>query len=240
MTRSAEWGRAGIPRSGDVGYDRWIAGSGTATPIRVFVADDHPVFRDALGRSVNAHPRLELIGSAGDGRDALEQLRALEPDVALLDYRLPSLDGLEILRAIQQEGRTTRVVMLTGDGSSESVYDAVTLGAAGYLTKASTIDDIYAAIIGAAAGETVLAPAAQAGLVEQLRARELGERPALSTRETEILRLIADGLASPEIATRLSIKPSTVKTHVGNLFEKLGVNDRAAAVADAMRRGLLD
>jgi two-component system nitrate/nitrite response regulator NarL len=198
------------------------------------------VFRDALRRLVSDHPRFELIGSSGDGRDALEQVRALEPAVALLDYRLPSLNGLEILRTIQREGSPTRVVMLTSDRSSESVYAAVTLGAAGFLTKASTIEEICDAIIGAAAGETVLAPEVQAGLVDELRARELGQRSPLSTREAQILALIAEGLSSRKIAERLAIRSSTVKTHVHHLFEKLGVNDRAAAVAEAMRRGLLE
>jgi two-component system nitrate/nitrite response regulator NarL len=198
------------------------------------------VFCDALRRSVSAHPRFELIGSSRDGREALEQLRALEPAVALLDYRLPSLDGLEILRTIRREGSATRVVMLSGDKSSQSVYAAVTLGAAGFLTKAATIDEICDAILCAAAGETVLGPEVQSGLVDELRARELGQRPALSARESEVLGLIADGLTSREIAARLAIGASTVKTHVNHVFEKLGVNDRAAAVAVAMRRGLLE
>jgi two-component system nitrate/nitrite response regulator NarL len=211
-----------------------------SSPISVYVADDHPVFREAISRAVSARPEFELVGSSPDGRAALEQLRVLEPAVALLDYRLPSLDGLEILKAIGLEGRRTRVVILTGASSNEVVYEAVRLGAAGFLTKSATIEEICGAIVAAAAGETVLAAAVQSGLVKEVRARELGDRQPLSVRETEILGLIADGLTSPQIAGRLSIRPSTVKTHVQNLFEKLGVRDRAAAVAEAMRRGLLE
>jgi two-component system nitrate/nitrite response regulator NarL len=206
----------------------------------VFIAEDHPVFREAVCRALRAHPEFELVGSSADGREALEQLRTLEPVVALLDYRLPSLDGLEILRALHAEGRATRVVILTGASTSDTVYQAVTLGAAGFLTKAATAREICDTVAAVAAGATVLAATVQSGLVKALRARELGERQAPSARELEILRLIAAGLASPEIADRLAIRPSTVKTHVQNVFEKLGVNDRAAAVAEAMRRGLVD
>jgi two-component system, NarL family, nitrate/nitrite response regulator NarL len=217
-----------------------IDGTSASTPVRVYVADDHPVFREAVGRAVAAHPQFELVGSSADGLEALEQIRELEPTVALLDYRLPSLDGLEILQAIQDDGARVRVLMLTGSSTSDTVYDAVTLGAAGFLTKASTITEICEAILAAAAGRTVLAAAVQSGLAKEVRSRELGGQPMLSPRELEILTLIASGRTSPEIAAELEIKPSTVKTHVQNLFEKLGVSDRAAAVAEGMRRGLLE
>jgi two-component system, NarL family, nitrate/nitrite response regulator NarL len=139
-----------------------------------------------------------------------------------------------------EEGLRTRVVILTGASTSDAIYEAVTLGAAGFLTKQATIDEICSAIVAAASGNTVLAPAVQAGLVGEVRARELGERNTLTARELEVLRLIAEGLTSPQIAERLQIRPSTVKTHVQNLFEKLGVSDRAAAVATGMRRGLVE
>jgi two-component system nitrate/nitrite response regulator NarL len=171
---------------------------------------------------------------------ALEQLRELVPTVALLDYRLPGRDGLEILAALQQARLPTRVVILTGEGTSDAIYDAVTLGAAGFLTKQSTMAEICAAVVAAADGDTVLAPSVQAGLVSELRARELGERAELTARELEVLRLVAEGLTSPQIAERLQIRSSTVKTHVQNVFEKLGVSDRASAVAAGMRRGLVE
>lgn len=218
----------------------WISGTAASTPVSVYVVDDHPVFREAVGRAVAAHPQFELVGSSSDGLEALEQIRELEPAVALLDYRLPSLDGLEILKAIQAEERPVRVLMLSGSNTSDTVYDAVTLGAAGFLTKASTITEICEAIVEVAAGRTVLAAAVQSGLARQVRARELGGQPTLSPRELEILTRIASGQTSPEIASDLDIKPSTVKTHVQNVFEKLGVRDRAAAVAEGMRRGLLE
>jgi two-component system nitrate/nitrite response regulator NarL len=198
------------------------------------------VFREAVARAIEAHAELELVGSSADGAEALEHLRELVPTVALLDYRLPARDGLEILAALQQARMRTRVVILTGEGTSDAIYDAVTLGAAGFLTKQSTMAEICEAIVAAAEGDTVLAPAVQAGLVSELRARELGERTELTARELEVLRLVAEGLTSPQIAERMAIKASTVKTHVQNVFEKLGVSDRAAAVAAGMRRGLVE
>lgn len=208
--------------------------------VGVYVADDHPVFLEAIGRAVKTRPDFELVGSASDGREALEQIRRLMPAVAVLDQLLPSLDGIGILAAIEREGLSTRVVILTADSTSSIVYDAVGLGVAGFLTKRATLEMICDAISAVARGETVLAPEVQAGLAGEVRMRKLREHPILSNRESEVLRLIADGLSSPEIAARLYISSSTVKTHVKNLCEKLGVSDRAAAVAEAMRRGLME
>lgn len=209
-------------------------------PITVYVAEDHPVFREAVGRAVSAHPRFELAGSSADGREALEQIRELKPLVVLLDQRLPSMAGIDVLRALQRDGNGTRVVMLTADSSSAFVYDALKLGASGFLTKAATIEAICDAVASAARGATVLAPEVQSGLAGELRSRELRQQTVLSEREGQVLAMIAEGLSAPAIAKRLYISPSTVKTHVQNLFEKLGVSDRAAAVAEAMRRGMLE
>lgn len=211
-----------------------------AEPITVYVAEDHPVFREAVARALSAHPRFELAGSSGDGSEALGQIRELNPVVALLDQRLPSMSGIDILRALQRDGTGTRVVMLTAENSSAFVYDALKLGASGFLTKAATIDAICDAVASAAGGATVLAPEVQSGLAGELRLREMNQHAVLSDREAQVLVLIADGMFAPAIAEQLEISPSTVKTHVQNLFEKLGVSDRAAAVAEAMRRGLLE
>jgi two-component system, NarL family, nitrate/nitrite response regulator NarL len=141
---------------------------------------------------------------------------------------------------VQRDHVPTRVIILSGASSGSLVYEAVQLGAAGFLTKGATIGAICDAIATVAGGETVLAPEIQTGLVSELRMRLQPDRPVLSEREAEVLSLIATGLSVPEISTRLIISRSTVKTHVRNLFEKLGVSDRAAAVAEAMRRGLLE
>lgn len=208
--------------------------------ITVYVADDHPVFQEAVARAVRARPDLELAGAAGDGRKALEEIRSCSPTVALLDLRLPLLNGLQVVGAIERDGLPTRAVMLSADSARDLVYDAVKLGAAGFLTKASTLDQICNAIVTVARGGTVLAPEVQAGLVREVRERDRPDRPLLSERESQVLKLIAEGLSGPEIAERLFVSPSTVKTHVRGLLEKLRVNDRAAAVAEAMRRGLLE
>jgi two-component system nitrate/nitrite response regulator NarL len=208
--------------------------------ITVYVADDHPVFREAVGRAIKARPEFELAGHAADGRQALTEIRELAPKVALLDNLLPSLAGVDILRAVRRDSLPTHVIILSADDSGSLVYEAVQLGAAGFLSKAATLTEICDAVAAVARGGTVLAPEVQAGLVGAMRAQAQTEAPLLSAREAEILRLIADGLSAPEIGTQLFISPSTVKTHVRNLFEKLGVSDRAAAVAEGMRRGLLE
>jgi two-component system nitrate/nitrite response regulator NarL len=168
------------------------------------------------------------------------EIRELKPAVALLDQRLPSLDGVGIIHAIQRDSVPTRVVMLTADADGRFVYEAVELGVAAFLTKAATLGAICDAIAAVSRGDMVLAPEVQTGLVSELRMRAQNERPLLSEREFAVLRLIADGLSAPQIGARLFISSSTVKTHIKNLFEKLGVSDRAAAVAEAMRRGVLD
>jgi len=208
--------------------------------ISVYVAEDHPVFQEAVARAIKARPDFELVGAAADGRTALEEIRALRPAVALLDLRLPNVDGLEVLRAIQRDALETRVVVLSADSSRAFVYDALKLGAAGFLTKAATLTKICDTVAAVARGETVLAPEVQSGLVSELRTREQPQRSLLSQREMQVLRLIADGLTGPEIGARLFISSSTVKTHVKSLLEKLEVSDRAAAVAEAMRRGLIE
>jgi two-component system, NarL family, nitrate/nitrite response regulator NarL len=211
-----------------------------AERITVYVADDHPVFREAVARAATSRPELELVGAGGDGRTALEDIRSLSPAVAVVDMRLPQLEGLDVVRAIHRDGMPTSVVMLSADSSRELVYDAVQLGAAAFLTKASTLDQICDAIVAVAHGQTVLAPEVQSGLVRELRERDRPPVSLLSDREAQVLRLIAEGLSNPEIGGRLFISSSTVKTHVKSLLDKLGVNDRAAAVAEAMRRGLIE
>jgi two-component system, NarL family, nitrate/nitrite response regulator NarL len=206
----------------------------------VYVAEDHPVFQEALARAIKGRPDFEFSGAASDGRTALSEIRERQPAVALLDLRLPGLSGLEIVRAIQRDSLGTRVVVLSADSSRGFVYDAIKLGAAGFLTKAATLTEICDTVAAVARGETVLAPEIQSGLVSALREHDRPERPLLSERESQVLRLIAEGLTGPAIGTRLHISSSTVKSHVKSVLEKLSVSDRAAAVAEAMRRGLIE
>lgn len=212
-----------------------------AQRLRVQVTDDHPLYRESLARAIRGRPELELVGEASDGRHALEQIRELEPDVAMLDVELPELSGLQVLNAVIREGLETRVLLLSGRAAGEAVYEAISTGAGGFLLKVAGGEVICDAIAAVARGETVLAPELQTGLAGELRLRaEPDERPALSSRERDVLRLLAEGLTAPSIARQLHLGTSTVKTHLQSLYRKLGVSDRAAAVAEAMRRGLLD
>ena len=209
--------------------------------IRVLIADDHPLFREAIGRVIAGRDDLELIAEASDGQAALERIRELKPDVAVIDVRMPELDGSDVLVALREEGLPTNVVFLSAFLDSKTVYEAVAAGANAYLSKEAEPHEILTAILAASRGETILGPEVQTGLAEQIRFREETEsRPRLSEREHEVLRLIAQGLSAPEIGQRIHLSTATVKTHLQHLYEKLGVSERAAAVAEGMRRGLVD
>jgi two-component system nitrate/nitrite response regulator NarL len=209
--------------------------------VRVLVADDHPVYREGIVRAVKERPDLEFVGEAGDGREALERVRELSPDVAVLDIRMPGLDGTQVLNALRRDGIKTEVLFLSAFLESELAYRTVAEGAKGYLSKESARQEICDAIVVIARGGTALAPEVQASLAEEIREREIaGGRPDLTPREREVLQLIAEGMSAPEIGKRIHLSPTTVKTHLHTLYEKLGVRDRAAAVAEAMRRGLLE
>jgi two-component system, NarL family, nitrate/nitrite response regulator NarL len=208
--------------------------------VRVVVADDHPLFREAIVRAVKERPDLELIGEAADGRAALELVRAERPAVAVLDVKMPELDGIRVLNAVTREGLSTRVLLLSAFLDGPIVFEAIAAGAAGYLSKDAERDRITDAIAAIGRGETVLGPEVQAGIAGEIRARGRPDRPALTDREQQVLGLIAEGRAAPEIGRQLYLSTATVKSHLQNLYEKLGVNDRAAAVAEAMRRGLLE
>ena len=214
--------------------------SGGKARIRVVVADDHPLYRKAVIEAVRARPDLEFAGEADNGRAVLEAIRDNTPDVALLDIRMPGLDGLEVLNAVVRDELGTRVIFLTAHVDSASAYEAVGAGAAGYLAKEASAETICDAIAAVARGETVLASEVQAGIAREIRLRSGEERPVLTAREREILGLTANGHSAPEIAERLTLSPTTVRTHLQHLYDKLGVSDRAAAVAEAMRRGLLE
>lgn len=208
--------------------------------VSVYVAEDHPVYREGLTRAIKARPDLELIGESSNGERALADIRSLEPAVAILDLHLPALDGTRILNALKRDAVPTRVLMLSARTDSPVVYEAVSLGAAGYLSKDADHDMICDTVAAIARGETVLADDVQRGLMEEVQLRAVEERPMLTPRELEILRLIADGLSAPQIGERLFLSAATVKTHLQHIYEKLGVSDRAAAVAVAMRRGLVE
>ena len=208
--------------------------------VRVLVADDHPLFREGVARAIKEWPELELIGEVADGRSALELIRSELPHVAIIDMRLPELDGAQIAAAVTRDGLTTRVLLLSAFADEQIVFRALEAGAAGYLTKDSTRDEIARAALAVGRGGTVLAPELTAGLASQIRRRGQDDTPVLTTREREVLTLLCEGQSAPQIAQKLFLGTTTVKSHLGHLYEKLGVSDRAAAVAEAMRRGLIE
>jgi two-component system nitrate/nitrite response regulator NarL len=191
-------------------------------------------------RAIRERPDLELVASAGDGREALDAIGASRPDVALVGGTLDGLSGEQVLNAVGREGLGTRVVMISARPEPEDVYSALADGAAGYLTRDADARELCDAITAVARGATVLAPGLQGSVAEEIRIRTPRERPLMTERERETLRLIAEGLTAPAIANSLHLSTATVKTHLQHIYEKLGVSERAAAVAEGMRRGLLE
>ncbi|MBE4718175.1 response regulator transcription factor [Pseudarthrobacter sp. AB1] len=208
--------------------------------INVFIADDHPVYREGLAQNWEGVPQINVIGSAGDGKSALEAIRQLKPDVAVMDLKLPELDGMQVLELLFAEDSPTSVLVLTAYMDSTTVYRALTHGARGFLEKAASFSEITEAVLQIGAGGTIIAPFAQDVLARELRTRQnTTEKPILTSREVEILRLAADGHSGQKIASELHISLTTVKTHLQHIYDKLDVSDRASAVAQAIRRGFL-
>lgn len=214
--------------------------SGKNERVTVYVADDHPIYREGLVGAIGRRPDLDLLGEGSDGREALEEIRELKPAVAVLDLAMPGLTGFEILNAIQRDELPTQVVVLSASSESDAVFRALAEGAVSYMPKEASREEVCDAIVAAARGEVVLAASVQRGLAGEIRARGKTERPKLTAREGEILKLTAEGMSAPEIGFKLHISAATVKTHMQSTYEKLGVSDRAAAVAAAMRQGLLE
>jgi len=210
----------------------------SSAPVRVVVADDHPVYRSGLVDAVAQRPELELVAACANGRDAQERILAHSPDAALLDVRMGDHDGLSILDALVAARSRTRVVFLSAFEDGALVHRALTAGAAGYLSKETDRDEICDAILRAVRGELVVSSKLPAALVSHMRLQGApGSR--FGAREREVMRLTAQGLSGPEIAERLGIGATTVKTYLQRVYRKLDVTDRAAMVAEAMRRGLV-
>jgi two-component system, NarL family, nitrate/nitrite response regulator NarL len=208
--------------------------------VTVLIADDHPLYREGVVRALSASGQVDVVAEAEDGRSALEKIQEHQPDVALLDYKLPELDGVAVTNAVVRDQLPTRVLLVSAFTDTGVVYQALETGAAGFVSKEARREQIVDAVLACARGENVVPPDIAAGLVSEIRLRKQDDRPALTQREQEILRLIAAGKSLPEIAKELYLGLTTVKTHVQHLYEKLGVSDRAAAVASAMRRGLIE
>lgn len=208
--------------------------------VGVVVADDHPLYREGVVRALVATGQIDVLAEAEDGLEALRRIGEHHPQVAVLDFRLPELDGLEVTAAVIREGLPTRVLMLSAFTESGIVYKALETGVAGYLPKEARREQIADAVLACARGDNIVSPEVAAGLVPEIRLRRVRDVPALTERERQVLKAISEGKRLPQIASELYLGVTTVKTHVQHLYEKLGVSDRAAAVAEAMRRGLIE
>jgi two-component system nitrate/nitrite response regulator NarL len=208
--------------------------------VTVLIVDDHAFFRDGLSRGLTRSGQITVVAEAGNGREALEAIRRERPTVAVVDYQMPDVDGIAVLHAVIREQLATRVLLLSAFTDSAVVFRALEEGAAGYLSKDADRQDIVDAVLSVARGDTVVPAPLAAGLAGEIRLRAQSQAPVLSARERQVLQAFSRGLSIPQTATELYIEPSTVKTHTQRLYDKLGVSDRAAAVAEGMRRGLLE
>ncbi|MDA0167988.1 response regulator transcription factor [Solirubrobacter taibaiensis] len=205
--------------------------------ISLLIADDHPVVRNGLRGIFTGDPEFEVLGEASDGREAVTLVLARKPDVVLMDLRMPGTDGVAAIRALAEQSPATRVLVLTTFSDDSDVLAAIDAGATGYLLKDAPREELLRGVRAAAAGESVLSPSVAATLLGRVRAPQ-PEAP-LSPRELEVLQLIARGATNREAAKQLFISEATVKTHLIHVYAKLGVNDRAAAVAAGYDRRLL-
>jgi DNA-binding NarL/FixJ family response regulator len=207
-----------------------------SAPIRVRIVDDHPVVRNGLSGMFAGEEEFEVVGEASDGSEAVRRARALTPDVILMDLRMPEMDGVSAIAALTAAGVRARVLVLTTYDTDSDVLAAIEAGATGYLLKDAPPNELFKAVRAAASGETVLSPTVASRVVGQMRAPN---QEPISQRELEVLELVAQGTSNRDAAARLFISEATVKTHLMHIYGKLGVNDRAAAVAEAFNRGLL-
>ena len=208
--------------------------------ITVATAHDHPLVLDALSRVVRQDSALRLVGEDHEGRAALDRLRSCQPTVALLATEMSGFDGRRIAAAVRHDGLPTRVLLLAMGVDGPDTYDALRDGVAGVLSMRVSPDELRVAIRRAAAGEIVLGPDAQCGVAREIARRDPPHRPLLSPRERIVLGLVAEGRSAPEIGRELHLSPHTIRTNLEQMFEKLGVHERAQLVAHAMRRGLIE
>jgi DNA-binding NarL/FixJ family response regulator len=205
-------------------------------PIRLLIADDHPVVRDGLRAMLATQPDMELVGEAATGTEAVAQARALRPDVVLMDLQMPGLDGPGAIATLREQAPEIRVLVLTTYGTDADITRAVDAGATGYLLKDAPREQLFGAIRAAARGEWVLSPSVATRVLGRMRAPA---EEALSPRELEILQAVARGLSNKDIGRQLYVSEATVKTHLLRVFSKLGVDDRTAAVTVALERGII-
>jgi len=209
---------------------------------RVLIADDQTLFRSGLARLLDEDPRVEVVGQAADGLEAVKQTAKLKPDVILMDLKMPGIDGIEATRQIMEADPTIKIVILTTFETDSQVIQALKAGARGYVLKDSTADAIVSSIVAVVSGERVMAGAVANRVLEMLTGASTPKEfyDGLTNREVEILKLLANGMANKQIAYRLKISEKTVRNHVSNTYEKLGIYDRSQAVLYAVKKGLVE
>jgi len=251
VTSSSVSGRSRDVTSSSVSGRSRDVSSSSDVPIRVLIADDQGMVRAGFAAFLQAQPDIEVVGEAADGRQAVEQATGLTPDVVLMDIRMPVMDGLEATRRIVGDvdagraGTLPRVLVVTTFDLDEHVYEALRAGASGFLLKDASARELADAVRVVAAGDAVISPSVMRRLIAEFaylggsRAPTRARLDGLTERETEVLALIARGLSNVEIADRLVVAEQTVKTHVGRIFAKLDLRDRAQAIVFAYESGLV-
>jgi DNA-binding NarL/FixJ family response regulator len=209
---------------------------------RVLIVDDQTLFRSGLARLLSEDPRVEVAGEAVDGAEAIKRVAELRPDVVLMDLRMPNMDGIEATREICQNHPNTKVLMLTTFDADSYVIQALTAGAGGFVLKDSQPAAIVSSILAVMSGERVMASAVVNRVLEMLTGNTTPKEfyDGLTPREVEILKLVAAGMANKQIGYRLRISEKTVRNHVSNMYQKLGIHDRAQAVLYSVRKGLIE
>jgi len=204
--------------------------------IKILMADDHPVVRAGIRGMLETQDEFEVVAEAENGREAFEQVAKLKPDVVLMDLRMPEMDGVEAIGKIKEKYPNIHILVLTTYDTDADIVRAVEAGATGYLLKDAPREELFRAVRGTAKGETVLAPVVAARLMGKVR--DHGEQ-ALSAREIDVLMLVARGASNQDVAEKLHVSTATVKSHLIQIYQKLGVSDRTAAVTTAIERGII-
>jgi DNA-binding NarL/FixJ family response regulator len=214
----------------------------TVTVPRVLIVDDETLFRSGLARLLDDDERVNVVGEAGDGLEAVQRVSSLKPDIVLMDLRMPNLDGIEATRQIVAEHPGVKVLILTTFEADNHVIQALKVGASGYILKDSQADAIVSSILAVAAGERVMSGAVASRVVEMLTGTTTPKEfyDGLTVREIEILKMLASGMANKQIAYTLKISDKTVRNHVSNMYQKLQIYDRSQAVLYAVRKGLVE
>ena len=209
--------------------------------IKILIADDHPVVREGLIAMLSREADFKVVGEAKDGLEAVNKAKELSPDVVLMDLRMPEMDGVEAMRQIRPAMPDVKFIILTTYSDDDYIFSGIEAGARAYLLKDAPREDLFKAIRSVYRGESLIQPVVASKLLDRFSqlSRRTPSGEELSEREVEVLRLMAKGAANKEISAELNIAQSTVKTHITNIFQKLGVNDRTEAVTQALKRGII-